>query len=189
MQFCLCTLVSLLKIFYATKKSTTIIVNVVKMVTRQQNCKRFVVSRIQFTEQQFKDNFLKKKQLCVIFKKDEHYRIGFPIRCNFQMKPFLIVGLVEAVPHLAPPRTPATPMDSFIWGYVKDTVYSTPVPDISTLMTQIQEAILTITAEIFANTQAEIIVSKFSEPPITHTSKCTDHVHILHKSLFIIITY
>lgn len=62
-------------------------------------------------------------------------------------------------------------MDSFSWGYVKDTVYITPVPDISTLMTQIQEAILTITAEIFANTWAEISVSKFSEPPMVRTRR------------------
>lgn len=51
---------------------------------------------------------------------------------------------------------PAHPMHFFFWGYVKDTVYSMPVPDINTLKTQVQDAILAITGEILANTLAEI---------------------------------
>lgn len=85
------------------------------------------------------------------------YRIGFLMRWNFQMKLSLIVGLVEAVPQLAP--LPCSTDALFLlgyWGYVKDTVYSMPVPDINTLKTQVQDAILAITGEILANTLAEI---------------------------------
>jgi hypothetical protein len=37
-----------------------------------------------------------------------------------------------------PPRSPdITPLVFFLWGYVKDRVYATPVPDIATLHTRI----------------------------------------------------
>lgn len=58
------------------------------------------------------------------------------------------VRLVEAVPQLIMRWTQSrsfdiTPMHFFCWGYVKDCCNSTPVPDISTLRTRIQDAILT----------------------------------------------
>jgi hypothetical protein len=37
-----------------------------------------------------------------------------------------------------PPQSPhITPLDFFLWRYVKDRVYATPVPDIATLRTRI----------------------------------------------------
>lgn len=78
------------------------------------------------------------------------FRISFLIRGNFQMKLTLIVGLVEAVPQCT--------RCTFSFGhrgYVKDTVYSMPIPDMNTWKTQVQDAILAITGEIVANTLAE----------------------------------
>jgi len=45
-----------------------------------------------------------------------------------------------------PPRSPdITPLTSFLWGYVKDKVFSTPVPDITNLKARITDAFATIT--------------------------------------------
>ena len=45
-----------------------------------------------------------------------------------------------------PPRSPdITPLDFFLWGYVKDKVFSTPVPDITNLKGRITDAFATIT--------------------------------------------
>lgn len=80
-----------------------------------------------------------------------NHRTGFLIRETFQMKISLIVGLVAAFP----PRSPnITTMNLFFW--VKDPVYITPVSDINTLQSQIQDAILAITGEMLANTWSEI---------------------------------
>jgi len=38
-----------------------------------------------------------------------------------------------------PPRSPdITPLDFFLWGYVKDKVFSTPVPDFTNLKTKFE---------------------------------------------------
>jgi len=45
-----------------------------------------------------------------------------------------------------PPRSPdITPLTSFYRGYVKDKVFSTPVPDITNLKARITDAFATIT--------------------------------------------
>jgi len=42
-----------------------------------------------------------------------------------------------------PPRSPdITPHDFFLWGYVKEKVFSTPVPDITNLNARITDALL-----------------------------------------------
>jgi hypothetical protein len=52
-----------------------------------------------------------------------------------------------------PPRSPdITPLDFFLWGYVKDKVFSTPVPDITNLKARITEAFATITEDMLENT-------------------------------------
>jgi len=56
-----------------------------------------------------------------------------------------------------PPRSPnITPLELFLWGHVKDKVFSTPVPDITNLKARITEAFATITEDILENTWREI---------------------------------
>ena len=59
-------------------------------------------------------------------------------------------------PTLWPPRSPdITLLDFFLWRYVKNKVYSTPVPDISNLRARITDAFATITEDIVENTWRE----------------------------------
>jgi len=56
-----------------------------------------------------------------------------------------------------PPRSPdITPLDFFSRGYVKDKVFSTPVPDITNLKARITEGFATITEDMLENTWREI---------------------------------
>ena len=56
-----------------------------------------------------------------------------------------------------PPRSPdITPLDFFLWGYVKDKVFSTPVPDITNLKARITDAFAIITEDMLENTCREI---------------------------------
>jgi len=56
-----------------------------------------------------------------------------------------------------PPRSPdITPLDFFLWEYVKDKVFSTPVPDITNLKAGITDAFATITEDMLENTWREI---------------------------------
>ena len=55
-----------------------------------------------------------------------------------------------------PPRSPdITPIDFILWGYVKDKVFSTPVPDITNLKARITDAFATITEDMLENTWRE----------------------------------
>ena len=55
-----------------------------------------------------------------------------------------------------PPRSPnITPLGFFLWGYVKDKVFSTPVPDITNLKARITDAFATITEDMLENTWRE----------------------------------
>ena len=67
-------------------------------------------------------------------------------------------GLGEMVRHpghhdcrISPP-----PLDFFLWWYVKDKVFSTPVPDITNLKARITDAFATITKDMLENTWREI---------------------------------
>ena len=56
-----------------------------------------------------------------------------------------------------PPRSPdITPLDFFLWGYVKDKVFSTPVPDITDLKARITDDFATITEDMLENKWREI---------------------------------
>ena len=48
------------------------------------------------------------------------------------------------------------PLDFFLWGYVKDKVFSKPVPDITNLKARITDALATITEHMLENTWREI---------------------------------
>jgi len=55
-----------------------------------------------------------------------------------------------------PPRSPdITLLDFFLWGYVKDKVFSTPVPGITNLKAIITYAFATITEHMLQNTWRE----------------------------------
>ena len=55
-----------------------------------------------------------------------------------------------------PPRSPdITPLDFFLWGYVKDKVFLTQVPDIPNLKARITDAFATITEDMLGNTWRE----------------------------------
>jgi len=55
-----------------------------------------------------------------------------------------------------PSRSPdITPLDFFLWGYVKETVFSTTVPDITNLKARITDAFATITEDMLVNTWRE----------------------------------
>ena len=56
-----------------------------------------------------------------------------------------------------PPRSPdITSLDFFLWGHVKDRVFSTPVPDITNLKARITDAFAPITEDMLENTWREI---------------------------------
>jgi len=48
------------------------------------------------------------------------------------------------------------PLDFFLWRYVKDKVFSTPVPDITNLKARITDALATIAEDMLENTCREI---------------------------------
>jgi len=56
-----------------------------------------------------------------------------------------------------PPRSPnITPLDFFLWGYVKDKVLSTPVPYITNLKARITDDFAAITEHMLENAWREI---------------------------------
>jgi len=58
-----------------------------------------------------------------------------------------------------PPRSPditPPPLDFFLWRYVKHKVFSTPVPDITSLKARITDAFAIITEDTLENTWREI---------------------------------
>jgi hypothetical protein len=56
-----------------------------------------------------------------------------------------------------PPRSPnITPLDFFLWGYVKDIVYKTPLTSLNELKLRIVAAIETVTPQMLENTWREI---------------------------------
>ena len=57
---------------------------------------------------------------------------------------------------LAPTIAGYHPLDFFLWGYVKDKVFWTSVPDITNLMARITDAFGTVTEDMLENTWREI---------------------------------
>ncbi|GBL85010.1 hypothetical protein AVEN_42252-1 [Araneus ventricosus] len=56
-----------------------------------------------------------------------------------------------------PPRSPdITPLDFFLWGFVKNIVYKTPVPSLDELKRRIVTAIQNVTPQMLENTWREI---------------------------------
>ena len=74
---------------------------------------------------------------------------------GFSMKHFQKGGLGEVVRHPGHHDRRISPLDFFSWGYVKDKVFSTPVPDITNLKARITDAFATITEHMLENTWRE----------------------------------
>ncbi|GBM01363.1 hypothetical protein AVEN_135788-1 [Araneus ventricosus] len=56
-----------------------------------------------------------------------------------------------------PPRSPDfTPLDFFFWGYIKDSVFGTPIADVKELKAKIQAAVCTVTEGMLKNTWQEL---------------------------------
>ena len=77
--------------------------------------------------------------------------------CEFLDKKFPACWIGRGGPIPWPPRSPdITPLDFFLWGYVKDVVYCTKVKDISDLKERITAAVNTIAEEMLRRTWTEI---------------------------------
>ena len=62
-------------------------------------------------------------------------------------------------PIVWPARSPdITPLDFFLWGYVKAKVFRTPVESVDELKERIREAVDSVRAEMLANTWRELRV-------------------------------
>ena len=72
------------------------------------------------------------------------------------MQHFRTGGLGEKIRHHCHHDRRISPFDFFLWGYVKDKVFSTPVPDITNLKARITDAFATITEDMSENTWREI---------------------------------
>ena len=98
-----------------------------------------------------------KFQPWIIFQQDgalPHW--GSDVR-RFLDATFLNRWIGRDGPTLWPPRSPdITPLDLFLWLYVKDKVFSTPVPDITNLKARITDVFATITEDMLENTWREI---------------------------------
>ena len=58
-----------------------------------------------------------------------------------------------------PPRSPdITPLDFFLWGYVKDKVFTTPVADITNWKARITDAFVTVTEDMLERTRGEKLI-------------------------------
>ena len=100
---------------------------------------------------------LEQYQPQVIFQKD-----GAPSHWGLEIRQFLNetfpnrwIGRDGFIPW--PPHSPdITPLDFFLWGYVKDIVNRTKVRDINDLQHRIIKAIDTVTVDVLARTWQEI---------------------------------
>lgn len=100
---------------------------------------------------------LRRYQPWVIFQQD-----GAPPHWGLTVREFLSHTFPDRWigrdgPISWPPRSPdITPLDFFLWGYIKDYVYSAPTPDVQTLTFRIQNAVESITPEMLENTWKEL---------------------------------
>ena len=79
------------------------------------------------------------------------------VTSGFWIQHFETGGLAEMVRHPGHHDHRISPrLDFFLWGYVKDKVFSTPVPDITNLKARITDAFATITEDMLENTWREI---------------------------------
>ena len=95
--------------------------------------------------------------LKLVSNKFVHLHTGVQMFVLFWMQHFQTGGLGEMVRHPGHHyRGISPPWLLFMGGYVKDKVFSKPVPDITNLKARITDAFATITEEILENTWREI---------------------------------
>ena len=100
---------------------------------------------------------LEEFQPWVVFQQDGAFpHWGLMVR-DFLNKtfPHRLIGRTGPTPRL-PRSSDITPLDLFLWVYVKDRVYRTPVRDIKTLQSQIINALATVNEEMLENTLRKI---------------------------------
>jgi len=86
-----------------------------------------------------------------------HLHTGVRMFVGFWMQHFQTGGLGEMVRHTGHhDRRISPPLDFFLWWYVKDKLFSTPVPNITNLKARITDAFTTITEDMLENTWREI---------------------------------
>jgi len=86
-----------------------------------------------------------------------HLNTGVHMFVGFGMQHFQKGGLGEMVRHPGHhDRRISSPLDFFLWRYVKDKVFSTKVPDITNLKARITDAFATITENMLENMWREI---------------------------------
>ena len=107
--------------------------------------------------------------LCLVF-------IETFVTFGFWMQHFETSGFGDTVRHPGHhDRQISSPRDSFLWGYVKDKVFSTPFPDITNLKARITNPFATKTKDMFQNTWREIDYRfTFSVQQKEHMLKCTN---------------
>ena len=96
---------------------------------------------------------LEEFQLWLVFQQDgapPHW--GLIVR-DFLNKTFPNRWIGRSGPTQLPPRfSDTTLLDFFLWGYVKDRVYRTPVRDVETLQSRIIDVLATVNEEMLENT-------------------------------------
>jgi hypothetical protein len=56
-----------------------------------------------------------------------------------------------------PPKSPnLTPLDFFLWGYVKNTVYKVKINDLQHLKARMRDSVATVTPKIIQETWSEV---------------------------------
>ena len=86
-----------------------------------------------------------------------HLHTGVQMFVGFWMQHFQTGGLGEMVQQPGHhDRRISPPLTSFYRGYVKDKVFSTPVPDITNLKARITDDFATISEDMLENTWREI---------------------------------
>jgi len=86
-----------------------------------------------------------------------HLHTGFQMFVRFWMQHFQTGGLGEMVRHRGHHDRRISPLlHFFLWRYVKDKVFWTPVPDITDRKARITDAFATITEDMLENTWREI---------------------------------
>jgi len=101
----------------------------------------------------------------------------FIVTFGFWMQHFQTGGLGEMVgnPGHHDRRISPPPPDYFLWRYVKDKVFSTPVPDITNLKERITDAFATIAEDMLENTWRETEYRlDVLRAPKEHMLKCTN---------------
>jgi len=99
---------------------------------------------------------LEEFQPWIIFQQD-----GAPPHWGSHFRPFLDATFPNSWtggdgPIPWPPRSPdIAHLDFFLWGYVKEKVFTTPVPDITNLKARITDTCATITEDMLENTWRE----------------------------------